>query len=293
MTISTSLQDMCSFLESLFVDFGDGTGCLRESPNVEKDRCYLNTNFIALEVLKMCNSAKVSAIEAFLSQYDSVLYDDKNRLRILLYKDIPLPPQSVTRQSLGSKTTINNETIYIYVDVLSGNVFEEWLDYADHIILVALQELKNENFEWAWRYRGYAQRMWVQIGFADKPYYNSGLFETYKLSLYYYLMRTLRYRDDIVAWIENNIDKFINNGGVITHYDNNLTPQGDPNVESTTITALAFYSDYPDRFPLYIRGSYVSPWKPLETAITVIAGFGTGITLAKIASKIMEKIKRG
>lgn len=126
---------MCFFLESLFVDFGDGTGCLRESPNVEKDRCYLNTNFIALEVLRMCNSAKVSAIEAFLSRYDSKLYDDGNRLRILLFKDIQLPPQSINRQLLGSKTTPTGETIYIYVDVMSGEERPDWFNYADALEL--------------------------------------------------------------------------------------------------------------------------------------------------------------
>jgi len=292
MGIAATLQDMCRFLESLFVEFGDGTGCLRESPNIEKDRCYLNTNFIALEVLRMCNSSIVPNIEAFLSQYDKTLYDDKNRFRILLFKNIPLPPQNVTKQSLGSKTATTGDTINIYVDFLSGSVVSDWLDYADQVILAALQELKNEDFEWAWRYRGYAQRMWSGKGFGDIAYYQSSRYDTYKLSLYYYLMLALRYRDDIVAWIEDNIDAFISNGGVITNYDNTLTPIGDPNVETTAITALAFFSDYPNRFPLYIRGSYVSPLTPLEDVASAVVGLGMGITLAKIVSKLISKIKK-
>lgn len=285
------MQDMCRFLESLVVDFGDGTACLRESPSIEKDRCYLNTNYLALEVLRLCNSSVVPKLESFLAQYDNVLYDDKNRLRILLFKDIPLPPRSVVRVFLGIKTSITGEIISIYADILSDNVFSDWQYYADQLMLASLQELKNGNYECAWKYRNRAEKMWEDIGFEDKVYHDIGLYETYKLSLYYFLMRALGHRDHIAVWIENNIDKFISNGGVVTHYDNSFTPHGDPNIETTVITVLAFYSDYPSKFLLHTGKPYISPWKPLEKIAIVIASFAMGLILAKIALKAIGRIR--
>ncbi len=35
-------------------------------------------------------------------------------------------------------------------------------------------------------------------------------------------------------------------GGIVTHYTENLEPRGDPNIETTSVTVLAFYSDYPE-----------------------------------------------
>ncbi|MEM0027601.1 MAG: hypothetical protein QXT53_06265 [Ignisphaera sp.] len=282
---NTTLQKMCLFLESLFVDFGNGMGCLRESPKVEADVCYLNTNWLAVEVLRMCGSRIAPMVEAFLSHYNTTLYDDGNRLRILLFKDISVPPQTVSRLSLGSKKAVTGEAIYIYADVVSGSVLPDWLDYADLAILASLQELKNKNLEQIQRYKEHVKGMWLGIGFGDIAYSKSGLFETYKLSLYYFLMRALGQRDEIVEWIEDNINRFIVDGGVVTHYNGDLTPRGDPNVETTAITALALFSNYPEKFSIHKKVDY-----GFTTLILVGLGISAATTLLTL--KVLKKRKR-
>lgn len=269
---------MCSFLETLFVEFPGNMGCLRESPQAEKDRCYLNTNFIALEVLKLCNSSLVAPIQNLLNQYDSTLWDGKNRLRILLLKSIPLPPRKVTRVLLDTKTSTSNETIKIYVDYMVNDIEADWYNYADLIVLSALEKLRRNDFSGAASDRDLATRLWVGKGFGDKVYLETGLFETYKLSLYYFLARARRNIDYIAQWIESNIDSFIVSGGVITHYNNNLIPTGDPNVESTAITALAFHSTYPVMFPVFTARAFEDPLKPLaqliNSTVNLVAALG-------------------
>lgn len=280
-----TLEEMCFFLESLFVDFGDGTGCLRESPKVEVNVCYLNTNWLALEVLRMCGSKVVPMVEAFLLRYNATLYDSGNRFRILLFKDISIPPHAVSRLLLGSRMATTGEAIYIYADVVSGAVLPDWLDYADLVMLASLQELKNGNLEQAQKYRERVKEMWLGTGFGDAAYNSSGLFETYKLSLYYFLMKALGQRDEVVEWIENNIDRFVVNGGVVTHYDTNLTPRGDPNVETTVITALAFFSNYPEKF---------SPRKANYSSTALVpVSLRIGATAALLALRVLRKRRRG
>jgi len=283
--MNTSLSDMCRFLESLYIDFGDGTGCLRESPNVEKDRCYTNTNSIALAVLRMCNSSIVPRIEAFLNKYN---HEYGGRFEVMFLHDIPYPPRVVKRLTLDTKT-VDNETITIYADIPSDTIFENWNKYADLSMLVALHYLLNQDFTNAWRARGFAQSMWTGRGFGDLAYISINQYDVYKLSLYYFLMRALRHRDSIVEWIEKNIDRFISNGGVITNYDDSLTPIGDPNVETTSVTALAFYSDYPERFPLYIIGYRPTPIDVLEKNIRSIINMLSVLGAITVAIKIISK----
>jgi len=162
---STSYEiiSICRFLESLYIDFGDGIGCLRESPNVERDRCYTNTNFIALAVLKMCNSSIVPNIEAFLNKYN---HRYGGRFEIMLLHDIPFPPRAVQRLKLDTKV-IGNETITIYADIPSNPTLSDWDRYADMLMLAALQLLKNGDVEKAREYIEEVKKMWSGKGFAD------------------------------------------------------------------------------------------------------------------------------
>jgi len=244
---SHEITSICRFLEGLYIDFGDGTGCLRESPNVEKDRCYTNTNFITLAVLRMCNSSIVPRIEAFLDKYDNQY---GGRFEVMLLHDIPYPPRAVQRLELDKKT-VNNETITIYADIPSNTTLPDWDRYADMLMLAALQLLKNGDIEKAREYIEEVKKIWSGRGFVDKAYNATGVYDTYKLSLYYFISKAIGEKDDIAIWIENNIHRFIKNGGVITNYDNDLNPAGDPNIETTAVTAIALYTNYSNAFQLY------------------------------------------
>ncbi|ADM28673.1 hypothetical protein Igag_1879 [Ignisphaera aggregans DSM 17230] len=267
---SHEIISICRFLEGLYIDFGDGTGCLRESPNIERDRCYTNTNSIALAILKMCNSSIVPKIEAFLNEYN---HEYGGRFEVMLLHDIPYPPRAVERLTLDKKT-VDNETITIYADIPSNTTLPDWNRYADMLMLAALQLLKNGDIEKARGYIEEVKKMWSGKGFADKAYNATDIYDTYKLSLYYFISKTMGEKDDIAIWIENNIHRFIKNGGVITSYDNDLNLVGDPNIETTAVTAIALYTNYPNAFQLYTKKQALPPIDiaiPVAICTTVIA----------------------
>ena len=114
--------------------------------------------------------------------------------------------------------------------------------HAINVKYVSLKGTTNseEHDEVMKRYREHVKEMLLGTGFGDIAYSKGKLFETYKPSLYYFLMRALGQRDKIVEWIEDNIDRFIVNGGVVTRYNSDLTPMGDPNVETTVIIQRSF-----------------------------------------------------
>ena len=69
-----NLTEIVDFLNTLFVDFGNGTGALKESPVAEATNIYTNTNYIALPILELGNSPHVDKIKAFLQQYNHEHY---------------------------------------------------------------------------------------------------------------------------------------------------------------------------------------------------------------------------
>ena len=286
-----SLTEIVNFLNSLFVDFGDGTGALRESPSIEATTIYTNTNYIALPLLEMANSPYVDKIKAFLQQYDHEHY---NRADLLIEPWNGKLPLTTNEQIVLDTITIDTTTYTIKAEQPTTTPFPDPLNFADITIYTALIYLWNRDFSNALRYREYAQRMWDGRGFRDEAFKQNGLYDTYKLGLYYFLMRALRMEDHITAWIEEHIDDFKHEtGGYITHYGEDLTPHGDPNVETSVIVGLAFLTDYPIRFPMYIPTPYRELKDYVRPAITEILELSLVFgTIVGIIKKLKESFRR-
>jgi len=286
-----SLTEIVNFLNSLFVDFGDGTGALRESPSIEATTIYTNTNYIALPLLELGNSPHVDKIKAFLQQYDHEHY---NRADLLIEPWNGKLPLTTNEQIVLDTITIDTTTYTIKAEQPTTTPFPDPLNFADITIYTALIYLWNRDFSNALRYREYAQRMWDGRGFRDEAFKQNGLYDTYKLGLYYFLMRALRMEDHITAWIEEHIDDFKHEtGGYITHYGEDLTPHGDPNVETSVIVGLAFLTDYPIRFPMYIPTPYRELKDYVRPAITEILELSLVFgTIVGIIKKLKESFRR-
>ena len=245
------LGSLCSFLESLFVELEPGVGCLRESPRVEANVCYTNTNYLALRALRVCGSRLAEPIERFLERYD---HAGGGRFEVLWLEPIPYPPQAVKTLVLD-KLEVDGNVIEVRADVPCGESLPDWGEYADLLMLAALEKLRRGDRGAALALRNRVLDMWDGIGFADRAYKETRLYETYKLSLYHFLARALRVEDEVSRTIPSIVEKMVTGeGGVVTHYTESLEPKGDPNVETTSVTILAFYSDYPERFPAGVRG---------------------------------------
>ena len=282
-----SLAEVVSFLNSLYVDFGDGTGALKESPNVEATHIYTNTNYVALALLNLGGSSYTNAISAFLQKYDHEHY---HRADLLIDPGSgTLPITTNTTITLG-EVTVNGVTYSILAEVPTSTPYANPADYADIAIYTALIYLWHGDFANAIYWQQQAQRMWDNKGFRDVSF--NGTYATYKLGLYYFLMRALRLNDSITAWIEEHIDDFkASSGGYYTGYDGNLNPVGDPNVETSSIVGLAFCTDYPLRFPLYVRQHYVEVSKGIIEGVEGAIDFGLGLAfIVGIIKKLREKL---
>lgn len=135
-------------------------------------------------------------------------------------------------------------------------VMDDWYEYADLLVYRALDKL-------LWGSRPHAEllflnltRMWDGHGFRDKAY--NGVYATYKCALFVYLYRALEAAGSRIVrdytHIRNRCIDIITlaqdreTGGIKTDYrivDGRVIPEGDVNVETTSIVVLALFSDYP------------------------------------------------
>ena len=290
------LTEIKNFLESLYIDLGNGTGALKESPNVEATTIYTNTNYIALKLLQVANSQYTDKIAAFISQYDHEHY---NRADILVDPDAGKLPMTTNKTITLATVDVNGTTYTIKAEEPTTNPYSQPYFYADISVYTALIYLWRKEFRNALAWREATAKLWDGKGFRDLAFNETHLYETYKLALYYYLMRALRLKDHITAWIEEHIDDFKDDtGGYITHYTEDLTPTGDPNVETTTIVGLAFLTDYPLKFPEYIPTPAKEEPTPakdmakaIETALPPIMTIGVLFgALRKIKESILRRV---
>lgn len=264
------LQLICNLLNALRVNFSQTESCLRESPITEKYNCWLNTNYLAVHVLKMCNNVELANnVMNFLSHYDSYYWDTGNGYRILWLQNRPWPRQ-INKLFFGVLTDANGDKISILADYLGSELLHDFYNYADQLEYGSLIALYNRDFKNARSYLMTVRKMWNGVGFIDASNQGINQYETYKVSLYYYLARAMNFRDEITKWFEDNVDQLIwnQNGikGITTVYtvkNGIITPLGDPNVETNSITALALFSDYPLRFPASPAQSYSDFADPL------------------------------
>ena len=90
--------------------------------------------------------------------------------------------------------------------------------------------------------------MWDGNGFRDKAF--SGTYQSYKCALFVYLHRALgeplEGNDVYVRCLEILNALQSESGGIVTGYvveGGRITPVGDPNTETTAMTAIGLYGD--------------------------------------------------
>ena len=104
---------MCGFLESLYRGLGSGVGCLVESPGIERDRCYVNTNLLGARALRVCGSSLAARVEAFAARFRGLRFC---RYRVLWREPIPYQPRDAGRVRLGVMRSINGEQLLVLTD---------------------------------------------------------------------------------------------------------------------------------------------------------------------------------
>lgn len=174
-------------------------------------------------------------------RYDTLIRDDAV---------LEMPPRDITHM------TLYNGSYLLRYDIANGTGrFEDWREYADLLLLVALSNHNRGDHVNALGNFTLATNMWDGVGLRDKAYrleYGEGqakgfshAYATYKLGLLLFaagkLRTSLSFEQDVVAriWSKQNETS----GGIFTH----ITPDGtrgesDTNTETTAFVILGMTS---------------------------------------------------
>jgi len=139
--------------------------------------------------------------------------------------------------------------------------------YADLMVYMALNSLLDGDVEEALKLMDELMSRWDGYGFRDSAW--GGWYESYKLALAVFLWRALNVAvpgyfkyANVIARITHDIAPHVCmdwKKGIRTHYrvvDGRVIPEGDCNVETTSIYVLAYLSDVPVKIGLTAKECY-------------------------------------
>jgi len=125
---------------------------------------------------------------------------------------------------------------------------EDWQEYADRLLLAAINAFNRGDIHEASGLFVTAQEMFDGLGFRDKAFVERGYYDTYKLALYVIAGSSLGMSAperqsviELMLSLQENAPASPRYGGVYTEYDDNLKPlpHTDTNTETTSLTILA------------------------------------------------------
>ncbi|NJE53875.1 hypothetical protein E3E28_01420 [Thermococcus sp. 21S9] len=234
---------MRAFLQSQYVL---EAGLLRASVTSYPDNETIwlaNDNILAVGALKLLNSSLWRNVSRSLAAY-GVSYN--GRVDPLLGRPLDgfYCPEVKTLGRINSKRF--NATFTLKLETANRScVMRDWRSYADLVVYGALSDLLRGKRDEAFRLYSHLLSMWDGNGFRDKAF--SGVYQSYKCALFVYLYRALEEPEEgrsvylscsrILTALQSS------GGGIVTGYevkDGRVIPVGDPNTETTSMTAIAF-----------------------------------------------------
>lgn len=235
------------FLEEQYVE---EAGLLKAAKIVYPDSETIwiaSDNLLASRALEVLGSTLARRIRVILDERYDGGWNGKHD--ILLLKRVRRPRDSVI-YNLGRVAGYT-----IKWERADGPALDDWMEYADWIVLMALNDiLRGDIMEATSLYEGLLG-MWDGYGFKDKAWRVKGEYDVYKLALAVYLHRALNYcgytRLDWEAyrkWFKIIAGAQRLDGGFRTGYTvigGDIVYKGDANTETTSIIVLALHSDYP------------------------------------------------
>lgn len=234
---------MRAFLQSQYVP---EAGLLRASVTSYPDNETIwlaNDNILAVRALKLLNSTLWRNVSRSLAAY-CVSYN--GRVDPLLGRPLNgfYCPEVRTLGKVYSWKF--NATFTLKLETANHScVMRDWRSYADLVVYGALSDLLWGNRSGALRLYSRLLSMWDGSGFRDRAF--SGVYQSYKCALFVYLYRALGEPGEgrsvylscsrILTALQSK------DGGIVTGYevkDGRIIPVGDPNTETTSMTAIAF-----------------------------------------------------
>ena len=254
------------FVESLLHNYADDKWLCREFPNSSNYWIY-NDNYLAYKILEYLNrSESASKIEDTIESY-GISPEGNGRMEVLFNQTIPFPPYNSTGVKYSpiidssSNFTVRNDVKHLQKS--------NWEEFADLLLFGVLDRYYsgNSSYKELWNK---ACKMFDGKGIADEVFNNNSKYETYKLALFVITSKIINNQTMATDCALNIIWKMQDesNGGVITHYLPDLTP--DPNsTQNIETTCLAIYSTLPEVIPEF-PSFLVLPLFMIATLLTVV-----------------------
>lgn len=258
------------------VAYNPDLGVCREAPRVAPNVYWVaSDNLLAYKALEPYDSKLASTIRSRLVNIaktyslpvsaDGVPLSLRYDVVIRDYETLDMPPRDITHM------TLEDSSYLLRYDMANGTGrFEDWREYADLLLLVALSNHNHGDHANALGNFTLAANMWDGIGLRDKAYRlaygegqakgDSNAYATYKLGLLLYvagkLGANLSFEQDVVdrVWSMQNQTS----GGLFTH----IMPDGgwgdsDTNTETTAFVILGVTSIH-NTIPEFSSGTFIA-----------------------------------
>lgn len=271
------INDVCTFIKSLYRDFGD-FGCCVESSVVEPDVCYTSTNLLAEYVLRnVCGRNDLAdKIKAFLNRYPTDFYD---YYQILLLKPFTLPFTSVEHVQVD---TVNSIRV---VHVRRTNVvLEDYYNYANLLAYKAVYHTMYNERDRAIAELGRLNGLFDGYGFADAYHREHGKYEAYKIALAIIPHKALGYTNEVQKYADTllRIKPFAT---LYTVENNSLVGVGDLNLETACLAALALYAEP----SLKTEVTKAIPSATLDQVVLLVIAIATIVATALLLYVLISK----
>lgn len=282
-----SIGSICEFIISLFVDLGS-SGCCRESPVTEANKCYLSSNLLAEYVLRrLCNRSDIAdKIKAFLASYPIDFYDYH---QIVLGYSISPPFFALQAERID---TIGD--IEVYRLVRTTTEIKDYERYANLLAYESLYHIMNRDFNKAIATLVKLEGLFNGYGFADAYYQAHGHYETYKVALavfIYKIMNTI-YPERFKEQLEKYTAVLYSVSPFTTLYKGPYQGVGDLNLETASLTAIALFSDLHTIFipsPTFIESRPTSP--AIIDIISTIVKISIAVALAYLIVRALGRAR--
>jgi hypothetical protein len=228
----------------LISQYNPSLGLVAEAPTVAPNTYWLvSDNLLAQRALASYDPAISSNISRSLQEYALTFRVPTNAAGLpISYKHEPLIGEQVPLpfRMCVQLTLVEIPAYVIKTDVANESVLLDWRSYGDLLLYASLSAHDDGDDETAGAYFTEACAMWDGIGIRDKHTNITGLYATYKLALLYHvahqLTETLPFEEALLdrLWRQQH-----DNGGFITDYHLDGTPDGDTNTETTAIVLIA------------------------------------------------------
>jgi len=243
---STSEMDRATrdMKDYLLAGYDPGLQLIRESPNANPGIYWLfSDNYLAFLALRDAESETASRIWEALEGYD---YDHSQRWKALEGKVVPV---DLFATGVTAENITGEQPQQIRTEIPDPQIhMQDWQEYADRLLMAAINEANQGDGEEALGLFEKAQMMFDGSGLADRVFEVHGYYATYKLALYLLaadrldivLAERQKVEDLLLSLQEKDPDsnRF---GGVYTEYDleGNPYPHTDTNTETTSLALLA------------------------------------------------------